>query len=94
MQKGDVIVGYPMERLARRHLIFVRRVARDQAWADIQVTNWAVAWTKRQPLQNGDFGFPYETADGVDIDQWYDAQQADHMAMLAETGFGREGTDA
>ena len=78
-EKGDLFVANPDERLCHRHQIEVRRVAKDGSWVDIAVMSWAVMWTKRQPLKDGDFAFPYET--GV-ID--FDAQQDDHMAMLSE----------
>lgn len=42
-----------------RH-IRIKRVARDAAWADIQVTQPATGntWAKRQPLVNGHLGYP------------------------------------
>jgi len=43
--------------------ITVCRVARDGAWADIEVQSinpLAVAWRKRQPLRDGEFPFRVE----------------------------------
>lgn len=81
IERGATFIGYPEERLARRHLITVKRVAKDGSWADIHVSTWAVAWNKRQPLFDGDFRFPHETFGGSVAD-WYVAQQADHERML------------
>jgi len=89
--RGDTFISYPQERLARRHLVIVTRVAKDHSWADIAVTTWAVAWSKRQPLVAGEFAFPYETFGG-DSGAWYAAQMDDHDAMLAEQTKTRTGT--
>jgi len=47
VRKGD---RYVYGDDSKPYFIEVTRVARDQSWADIRVCNWAVMWTKRQPL--------------------------------------------
>jgi hypothetical protein len=82
VKRGDAFVTNPDKRLAHQHVISVMRVARDESWADIRVCNWAVMWTKRQPLRDGTFAFPHAPCAFEDFA--FNAQERDHMAMLAE----------
>jgi hypothetical protein len=82
MRKGDIFIGHPERPLAERHMIEVRRVAKDGSWADIKVQTWACMWTKRQPLVEGAFAFPSEPWDWSYL--FFADQEADHMAMLRE----------
>jgi hypothetical protein len=79
VQRGDLFVAYPDERLSARCLIRVTRVAKDGSWADITVSTWAVQWSKRQPLP---FKFPHAT--WADAHFTFEEQEEDHMAMLHE----------
>ena len=40
--------------------VIIRRVAWDQAWADIRVIAYDGTWTKRQPLREGHLPFRIE----------------------------------
>lgn len=63
LAKGQRFCAYSREPLRQRVFIEVRRVARDHSWADLLMCNWAVAWTKRQPLHRGRLAFPVERFD-------------------------------
>ena len=80
IKRGDTFVAFSDRRLADRLFITVNRVAKDGSWADISCQTWAVCWTKRQPLPL-EFTEPYEFT-AADME----AQEADHTAMLRETG--------
>jgi hypothetical protein len=79
--KGERYVAYPDERPCHRLFIEIKRVARDDSWADVWCMTWAVAWSKRQPLKDG--GFPFAIRQDWGHDELA-AQEIDHMAMLKE----------
>lgn len=78
LQRGDLFIAYPEERLASRHLVNVTRVAKDGSWADTFVSNWACGWAKRQPLKDGDLPYPHiPLPDDLSPANWYVDQQSD-----------------
>lgn len=68
MKRGDRFVAFPAVMPADRLFVTVTRVAKDGAWADIRVQNWACMWTKRQPLKAGGLPAPIERRDWTDRD--------------------------
>lgn len=63
VQCGDVYITEPVEVGAR---VQIRRVARDNSWADIRVTDLrGASWTKRQPLRDG--RLPYSVRNIADL---------------------------
>lgn len=69
IQRGDQFVAYADHRPAERLYGEVTRVAKDGSWADIKVCTWAVMWTKRQPLHEGEMpiGTTWTTWGAIDL---------------------------
>jgi hypothetical protein len=78
ISRGDQFVVYADHRPTERVYGEVTRVAKDRAWADIRCCTWAVMWTKRMPLHDGEMpiGTTWQTWDQLDLD----AQERDWQA--------------
>ena len=70
MRRGDQFVVYTDRPPRDRVYGVVTRVARDGTWADIRCCTWAVMWSKRMPLKDGEMplGTSWQTWSQADLD--------------------------